>query len=48
MECKVNLEERVSKKTGEKYEVLIIEFPNGYKKQVFLEYAEIFMLKQLF
>lgn len=47
MNCECYLEERVSKKTGNKYTALIVKFPNGYKKQVFLEYAELFMLKEI-
>ena len=35
---------RKSKKTGNDYVTLDLTFPNGYKKIVFLETAEIFML----
>lgn len=41
-ECKVI--EKVSKKTGKAYKVLEITFPNGYKKLVFLDRAEEFMV----
>lgn len=34
----------VSKKTGNPYTCLEISFPNGYKKRVFLEPAEVFMV----
>ena len=39
-----NLEKKVSKKTGNEYIVLVITFPNGYEKTIFLEEAELYML----
>ena len=32
----LEVQERVSKKTGNKYKALIISFPNGYEKNGFL------------
>lgn len=43
----IEVQERVSKKTGNKYKVLIISFPNGYEKMVFLDSAELFMFEEL-
>lgn len=43
IDLKGKLEKRVSKK-GSEYVVLLITFPNGYQKMVFLEDAELFML----
>lgn len=43
MDIKGRLEKKVSK-AGKEYFVLIIKFPNGYEKTVFLEQAEIYML----
>lgn len=37
----VRLEERVSGKTGKRYAVLVITFPCGYEKLVFLDSAEV-------
>lgn len=37
----VRLEERVSSKSGKKYAVLVVTFPCGYEKVVFLESAEL-------
>lgn len=34
----------ISKKTGNPFTCLEITFPNGYKKRVFLEPAEVFMV----
>lgn len=47
MNCECCLVEKLSNKTGNKYKVLIVEFPNGYKKRVFLDEAEKFMLEQI-
>lgn len=44
---KVELETKLSKKTGNEYKVLVITFSNGYEKQVFLEKSEIYMLETL-
>jgi len=41
-ECKAV--EKVSKKTGNKYIALEITFPNGYKKIVFLDKAEEYLV----
>lgn len=35
MNVKATLETKISKKSGKEYIVLVIEFPNGYKKYVF-------------
>lgn len=43
----IELVTKKSKKTGNDYTALEITFENGYKKMVFLESSEIFMLKQL-
>lgn len=45
MITKAELETRVSQKTGKEYTVLVLYFKNGYTKTVFLEQAEIYMLK---
>ena len=47
MNIKCELVERVSKKTGKKYNCLQLTFPNGYKKTVFLEYAELYMIQAM-
>lgn len=44
MVFKGRLEKRVSKKTNNEYIVLVLTFPNGYEKVVFLEQAEMYML----
>lgn len=41
-ECKAI--EKISKKTGKPYVALEITFPNGYKKIVFLEKAEEYLV----
>lgn len=41
----VKVVEKISK-TGNPYQCLIIVFPNGYEKTVFLEAAEKFMIPQ--
>lgn len=43
-DLKGKLEKRVSK-NGNEYVVLVVTFPNGYEKIVFLEDAELFILK---
>lgn len=45
MTFKGRLEKRVSKKTGNEYVVLVLTFPNGYEKVIFLEEAELYMIK---
>ena len=45
MEVKATLETRVSKK-GNEYQVLVIKLTNNYEKLVFLDKAEIELLKQ--
>ena len=40
----VRLEEKISKKSGNPYYCLVITFPNGYEKIVYLERAELYML----
>ena len=44
MEVKATLETRVSKK-GNQYQVLVIRLTNNYEKLVFLDKAEIELLK---
>lgn len=41
MDVKATLEERISKKTGKPYTVLVIHLTDSCKKQVFLEDAEL-------
>ena len=45
MILKGRIEKKVSKKTGQEYEVLILTFPNGYEKSIFLDEAEKYMLQ---
>ena len=45
LDCKVDLVQALSKKTGEPYICLELTFPNGYKKRVFLDGAETYMLQ---
>lgn len=40
------IDKRINKE-GKEYEVLIVTFPNGYEKMVFLENAEKYMVKTL-
>lgn len=47
MNCTCEIETRKSNKTGNEFKVLVVTFPNGYKKTVFLEYAELFMLESI-
>lgn len=42
----VRVQSAISKKTGSPYTCLVITFPNGYEKKVFLEAAEVFMIPQ--
>lgn len=42
----VNVVDKVSTRTGNPYTVLEITFPNGYKKTVFLDDAEKFLVRQ--
>lgn len=35
IDCKCYVESRVSKKTGSTYDVLVINFPNGYSHVVY-------------
>ena len=39
------LETRISKKNNTEYKVLVVNFPGGYKKIVFLEEAELKLLE---
>lgn len=48
MNVNAELVTKKSKKTGNDYTVLVLTFSNGYKKFVFLDTAEIFMLSELF
>lgn len=46
----MNLQGRMEKrknKEGKEYEVLIITFPNGYEKMVFLDNSEKFLIKTI-
>lgn len=43
-ECKATLEERESKK-GTKYQVLVIKLTDSYEKLIFLDHAEVELLK---
>lgn len=45
MEVKCTLEEKVSKKTGNPYTVLLVHLTDNCVKQVFLDQAEIELLK---
>lgn len=45
MDVKTTLEERISKKTGNPYTVLVIHLTDSCKKQVFLEDAELELIK---
>lgn len=47
MTVKVELVTRKSKKTGNTYTALELQFENGYTKLVFLDNAEIYMLSTL-
>lgn len=47
IKANVNLVERESKKTGNVYTALELTFENGYKKLVFLDNAETYMLSGL-
>ena len=47
MQIKGELVTRKSKKTGNDYVTLDLTFPNGYRKMVFLDNAEIYMLSGL-
>lgn len=44
---KVFFEEKVSKKTGELYSCMVVQFPNGYEKVVFLDTAEKFLIETI-
>ena len=39
------MEERISKKSGNKYVVLVLEFENGYQTDVFLSNEQKFILQ---
>lgn len=43
VKVKATLVQRQSKKTGNNYTALELEFENGYKKLVFLDNAETYM-----
>ncbi len=47
LDIKVEYVNRVSKKTGKQYTALELTFPNGYKKLVFLDQAENYMVAQM-
>lgn len=41
------MEERISKKSGNKYVVLVLEFENGYQTDVFLSNEQKFILQSV-
>lgn len=41
------MEERISKKSGSKYVVLVLEFENGYKTDTFLSNEQKFILQSI-
>lgn len=41
------MEERISKKSGNKYVVLVLEFENGYSTDVFLSNEQKFILQSV-
>lgn len=43
----VTVQEKVSKKTGKKYNVLVVECDNGYTLELFLTNEQAFILKSL-
>lgn len=45
MDFVVNVVQKVSQRTGNPYTVLEITFPNGYKKTVFLDEAEKYLVQ---
>lgn len=45
MDVKATLETRVSTKTGQEYQVIIIKLTDTYEKKVFLDKSEIELLK---
>lgn len=47
---KINAEliKRVSKKSGNEYQVLRLTFPNGFVKDLFMDNAELFAIEQNF
>lgn len=47
---KINAELKVrsSKKSGNEYKVLVLTFPNGYSKDMFMDNAELFAIEQNF
>ena len=45
LDFKCTLETRHSEKSGQDYQVLVIKFPSGYEKVVFLEKSEQEILK---
>lgn len=46
-EIKVEYVNRISQKSGKPYTALELTFPNGYKKLVFLDQAENYMVAQM-
>lgn len=45
IEVRATLETRVSKKTGKTYQCLVIKLTNTYEKVVFLDNAEVELIK---
>ena len=46
MNLQGKMQKKLSKK-GEEYEVLILTFPNGYEKMVFLDNSEKFLINTM-
>lgn len=47
MNVKCEIKKGISKKSGKEFYYCVIEFPNGFKKTVFFDYAESFIVKTL-
>lgn len=47
LNCAVSIEERVSKKSGGKYWVMVTTFENGYQITTFLNQDQVFILSGL-
>ena len=45
MDVKATLETRVSSRTGQEYQVIIIKLTDSYEKKVFLDKSEIELLR---
>ena len=47
LNCNVTIEERISKKSGGKYWVMVTTFENGYQITTFLNQDQVFILSGL-